>query len=142
MVWKINQFSNHAIEECRFACASLTNHDNKVTLLHLDIEVLQAHNLVQCAFFDGDLDVVVLLSLGCHVEKSLAYLSHAFGLVLVSLVLDLGPELIFVGLVEFGSDTPGKVAFNLDSEIVSLTLACLSLFNEAFLAFGRAVEPP
>ncbi len=142
MIWKINQFSNDTIKECRFACASLTNNDYKVALLHLDVEVLQAQDLVQCALFQGDLDVVVFYLLGCHVEKSLAYLAHAFGLVLVGLVLDLFLDLIFVGLVEFGRDTPGEVALDLDGEVVSLALTCLFLLNETFLALGRAVKSP
>ena len=84
--------------------------------------------------------MIVLRLVGVEVvEDALSDAAHVFGVLLVGLLHHFGSDLVLLGLVHLGCDTPAEVAADGDS---CLGLGVVGSLDETFLRFWRAVVPP
>ena len=128
----MDHLANHSAEETGLARSDLTYDDNELTLLHLQVNVLDVEDVVEGTSRDGN--VVLLFSGGNNFSHPFFQSSLRLVKSLFLLLLGLLLELILLLLI-LCANSPAKAALNCESVFVVASWSRY-LVNKTLLDFG------
>ena len=133
----VDHFTNYRIEKAGLSTAYLADDDHELSFFDLQVDVLDAQNMVKTTWWERN--VKNLASLRLHLAYPFAKPGLGLFEPLLLLLFSLLLQLFFLFIVQH-TDAPTEATLYSESVFRLVILGRRSLINETLLNFGRKVE--